>query len=152
MNPVIRLEYEIRIKGGPVIESSADRGPLACVPGRLPPPLEVLIATMTVGEETRGELHPLLPDRTVARAEFPDGDALVVGREYEARTEAGESVRFRIVELDEHVARVRFLHPLADAELEYRIKVLGIDRPAMPPPVPARALGIDSGAIELLDG
>ncbi|HZS37589.1 MAG TPA: hypothetical protein VFF06_12220 [Polyangia bacterium] len=151
MKPIIRLEYELRIKGGPVVESSADRGPLAFRPGRLPAPLELRIATMTIGEETRGELRPSLPPREIARAEFPEGAALEVGCEFEARTAAGEPVRFRIVELDERAARVRFLHPLADADLEYRIKLLAIDEPALPPPLPARALGIDSGAIEILD-
>jgi FKBP-type peptidyl-prolyl cis-trans isomerase SlyD len=151
MRPVIRLEYELRIKGGPVVESSAERGPLAFVPGRLPPPLETRIAAMAVGEETRGELRPSLPPLEIARSEFPDGERLEVGREFEARSAAGELVRFRVVELDERVARVRFLHPLADAELEYRIKVLAIETPASPPPLPARALGIDSAAIVILD-
>ena len=49
---------------------------------------------------------------------------------------------------------VRFLHPLADSDLEYWVKVVAIEvpgrRPA-PPPMPASAIGIDSAAIQIID-
>jgi hypothetical protein len=49
---------------------------------------------------------------------------------------------------------VRFLHPLAEADLEFRVKVLAAEPPlrlASPPPMPAQAVGIDSAAIEIVD-
>ena len=54
----LHLEYAIRVKGGDVIESSEERGPLVFVPGRrrLLPALEHIIASMQVGETRRGEL------------------------------------------------------------------------------------------------
>lgn len=159
--PVLRLEYEIRVKSGAVIETSELRGPLESVPGRrrLLPALEDVIARLRVGEEARGELvaanafgdESVLPTMEIARAEFPDGDAAEVGRRYEARTADGEPVRFRVVSADDKVVSVRLLHPLADADLEYRFKLIGVEDRGLPPPLPAHAIGIDSAAIQILE-
>ena len=158
--PVLRLEYEIRTKSGALLESSGERGPLEFVPGRrrLLPALEGVIARLRVGEEARGELEAahafgdesLLPTMEISRAEFPDGDAPEVGKRYEARTGGGESVRFRVLSASERFVKVRLLHPLADADLEYRFKLIAVED-GRPPPLPARAIGIDSAAIQIVE-
>jgi FKBP-type peptidyl-prolyl cis-trans isomerase 2 len=162
MSPrILKLEYEIRVKGGDVIESSEGRGPLEVVPGRrrLLPALETVIARLRVGDEARGALaaadafgdEALLPTMEIARAEFPAGDAPEPGRRYEAKTADGAEVRLRVLSANERFVHVRLLHPLADADLEYRFKLIAVERPDLPPPLPARAVGIDSAAIQILE-
>jgi FKBP-type peptidyl-prolyl cis-trans isomerase 2 len=161
---VIRLEYELKVKGGDLVESSAQRGPLELVLGqrRLLPVLEERIAKLAVGEEVTGELaaaeafgnESLLPVKEIPVGEFPEGAELTAGRIFEAKGPDGQPVRFRIVEPLDASVKVIFLHPLAAADLEYRLKVLAIDEPRrrpLPPPLPAHAIGIDSAAIQIFD-
>ena len=156
---LLRLEYEIRVKSGGVLESSDERGPLEFVPGRrrLLPALENVIARLRVGEEARGELvaarafgdESVLPTIEILREEFPADDEPIVGKRYQARTPGGDTVRFRVTAADDKRIFARMLHPLADADLEYRFKLIGVED--RPPPLPARALGIDSAAIQILE-
>jgi len=158
---LLRLEYEIRTTGGDVLESSADRGPLEFVPGRrrLLPALEQVIARLRVGDEVRGELEAarafgdesVLPTMEISRAEFKDGEPPEPGKKYEAKTADGGAVVFRVLSSDERFVHVRLLHPLADADLEYRFKLIAVDDPSLPPPLPARAIGIESSAIQILE-
>ena len=159
--PVLRLEYEIRTKSGELLESSAGRGPLEFVPGRrlLLPALEKVIARLRVGDEVSGELpaahafgdESVLPTMEISRAEFPNGEAPEVGKKYQAKTADGNAVSFRVLSGDERFVHVRLLHPLADADLEYRFKLIAVDDPSLPPPVPAQAIGIESSAIEIVE-
>ena len=158
---LLRLEYEIRTTGGDVLESSADRGPLEFVPGRrrLLPALEQVIARLRVGDEVRGELEAarafgdesVLPTMEISRGEFPAGEMPEAGKKYEAKTGDGNAVTFRVLSASERFVHVRLLHPLADADLEYRFKLIAVDDPSLPPPVPARAIGIESSAIQILE-
>jgi FKBP-type peptidyl-prolyl cis-trans isomerase SlyD len=158
---LLKLEYEIRTKNGDVLESSSARGPLEFVPGRrrLLPALEHVIARLHVGEEASGELEAarafgdesVLPEMEILRSEFPEGETPEVGRKYEAKTADGSVVRFRVLSGDDKVVGVKLLHPLADADLEYRFKLLAVEDPSVPPPMPARAIGIESSAIQILE-
>jgi FKBP-type peptidyl-prolyl cis-trans isomerase SlyD len=158
--PVLRLEYEIRTKEGEVLESSADRGPLEFVPGRrrLLPALENVIARLQVGQEVKGELEAarafgdesVLPTMEISRGEFPEGAVPEPGNQYEARTVDGNNVRFRVLSANDRFVHVRLLHPLADADLAYRFKLIAVDDPSLPPPLPARAVGIESSAIQII--
>jgi FKBP-type peptidyl-prolyl cis-trans isomerase 2 len=158
---MLHLEYALRIKGGDVIESSEERGPLVFVPGRrrLLPALEHIIATMEVGETRRGELaardafgnEDILPEKQIAAGEFPHDAKPVVGQIYVARTvEEGLPLRFKVCAIEGEMVSVRFLHPLGDHDLEYHLRLLEA-QPLDPPPPPARAFGLDSAAIQLWD-
>ena len=85
----------------------------------------------------------------ISRAEFTDGGAPEPGKKYEAKTADGGAVAFRVLSADERFVHVRLLHPLADADLEYRFKLIAVEDPSLPPPVPARAIGIEWSAIEI---
>jgi FKBP-type peptidyl-prolyl cis-trans isomerase 2 len=158
---VVHLEYAIRIKGGDVIESSEERGPLVFQPGRrrLLPALEKIIAGMKVGETVRGELpakdafgnEALLPLKTIPRVEFPDEDPPTPGRAYEAKSVLDERpLCFKVASVDGEQVTVRFVHPLGDKDLEYHLRLLAVES-LDPPPPPARAFGLDSAAIQLYE-
>ncbi len=163
----IRIDYELKVKGGDVLESSQKNGPLEYVHGehRLLPALERNLEGMTVGDEKRGEIpardafgdESSLPTMDMLKKEFPASEQLTVGRAFLAKSPTGDSaVRFRIVAVEGQIVKVRLLHELSDRDLEFRVKVLGIEPPRArrsvlgPPPPPAAALGIDTGSIKLV--
>lgn len=153
----VRLEYELKVKGGQVIESSQKTGPIVYVhgAGKMLPGLEKRLEGMAIGDEKRGVIpateafgtEESLPTREVLRKEFPAGEKLEVGREFQAKEASGQVVTFRIVTVDADKVKVRFMHPLAGKDIEFYVKVLMIDDPASrtragiaPPPPPAEAL------------
>ena len=164
MTSVLRLEYEVRTKNGAILESSDDRGPLVLEPGRrrLLPALEEVIAGLRVGQEARGELPStrafgdvsVLPTMAIARSEFPSPTEAKVpkpGDRFEATTPIGDFVRFLVLSVDDAFVHDRLLHPLNEADLEYRFKLLAVNERGAPPPLPAHVLGIDSAAIEIIE-
>jgi FKBP-type peptidyl-prolyl cis-trans isomerase SlyD len=155
---VVRLEYELKIKGGDVLESSATSGPMRYVhgEGKMLPALEKRLGGMSVAEEKKGviaaaEAFPEegLPAIDMLRREFPDGEKLELGRLFEAKGKNGQPIALKIVKLDGDQVQARLLHPLSGKDVEFRVKVLGIEDPksgmregVAPPPPPADALGL----------
>src|SRR3954465_15331071 len=91
----VRIDYELKVKGGAVVESSAKNGPLEYVHGehRLLPALETKIEGMEVGEEKRGEIpaaeafggaESALPTRDLLRKEFAPDEKLTIGQIFSA--------------------------------------------------------------------
>ncbi len=150
---IVTLEYEIRIAGGELLESSAQRGPLRFVSGtgQLLPALEQRIDKLGLDQEESGVLKAAeafgdvshLPIKMIARSEFPASEKLEVGRIFEARTATGEPIRFVIVEAKKDAVQVRYLHPLHDKDIAYRVKVLAIEDARRPPALPAAALDLE---------
>ena len=150
---IVTLEYEIRIAGGELLESSAQRGPLRFVSGtgQLLSALERRIDKLTLDQEESGVLAAAeafgdlaqLPIKTIPRAEFPANEKLEVGRTFEARAATGEPIRFMIVEAAKDAVQIRYLHPLHDKDIAYRVKVLSIEDARRPPALPLAALDAD---------
>ena len=162
----VRIDYELKVKGGAVVESSEKNGPLEYVHGehRLLPALEQQIEGMAVGEEKRGEIRAAdafgdessLPTGELLRKEFPVDEKLTVGRIFTAHQPGQEAVRFKIVAVEGDLIKVRFLHELSDRDIEFRVKILNVEPPRsrrsvlQPPPPPAAAVGIDTGSIVMI--
>jgi FKBP-type peptidyl-prolyl cis-trans isomerase 2 len=160
----VRIEYELKVKGGPVLESSQKNGPLEYVHGehRLLPALERHLEGMSLGDEKRGIIpaaeafgdESALPTMDMLKKEFPADEKLTVGRVFMAKAKEGkDAVRFRIVAIDGERIKVRLLHELSDRDIEFSVKILGVVAPRerrnvlKPPPPPAAALGIDADII-----
>lgn len=156
---IVRLEYELRVKGGDVIESSARSGPIQYVHGeaKLLPALEKRLEGLAAGQSLDGiipaaEATPpegSLPSRSVPRAEFPVDAKIDVGTLYEAHTATGAIVNLRILAADDKHVTVRLLPPLAGKDLAFKVKIISIEDPVShlreivlkkPPPLPAEAL------------
>ena len=156
----VTIEFELKAKGGDVIETSRKSGPLQFVQGegKLLPALEKRMEGMEVGEEKRGEIpareafgnEEALPTKVVLRKEFPEGEKIEQGRVFAAKGPAGQLLSFRIIQIDGENVTVRFRHPLAEVDIAYWVRVLVIDDPsqkkraAMVPPPPPEALGLKS--------
>jgi peptidylprolyl isomerase len=136
----VRIDYELKVKGGAVLESSAKGGPLEYVHGehRLLPALERHLEGMSVGEEKKGEIpakdafgdESSLPTLDMLKKEFPSDEKLTVGRIFMAKAQGQgqNAVRFRIVSIEGDRIKVRLLHELSDRDIEFRVKILGSSR------------------------
>jgi FKBP-type peptidyl-prolyl cis-trans isomerase SlyD len=163
---VVRIEYEIRVKGGDVIESSTKSGPVQYVhgEGKLLPALEKRLEGLSAGQTLEGDIpaaeavpEDSLPTRTIPRAEFPSSGPLEVGSAFEAHTAGGGVVNLRIVAVDEKHVTARLLPPLAGKDLAFKVKVVRIEDPVShlvsivqkpPPPLPAEAVKLELEADE----
>ena len=146
----VELEYELKIKGGAVLESSARTGPLRYVhgDGKMLPGLEKRLDGLGPGDERNGEIpareafgtEEMLPIKDMPVADFPTGAPVAAGSVFEGKDPAlGSQVRFKILSVTGDMAKVRLLHPLVGRDIEYRVKVLAVRDPAVrnvPPPVP----------------
>ena len=150
---IVTLEYEIRIAGGELLESSSQRGPLRFISGtgQLLPALERRIDSLGPDQEESGVLKASeafgdlsqLPIKAIPRNEFPASEQLEPGRIFEARTPTGEAIRFTIVEASKETVQVRYLHALHDKDIAYRVKVLSVEDARRPPALPAAALEVE---------
>ena len=159
---IVRIEYEIRVKGGEVIESSAKSGPVQYVhgEGKLLPALEKRLEGHATGESLEGVIpaaeaippEDTLPVRDIPKNEFPKGAQAEVGALFEAHVAGGGVVNLRVIAIHDDKVQVRLLPPLAGKELAYKVKIIRIEDPVShlvsvvrkpPPPLPAEALKIE---------
>jgi FKBP-type peptidyl-prolyl cis-trans isomerase 2 len=143
---IVSLEYEIKVAGGELLESSAQRGPLRFISGsgQLLPALEQRIAKLKEGQEESGVIKAAeafgdlsaLPLKTIARKEFPANEKLDPKRIFEARAAGGEPIRFMVESVEGDTVKVRFLHALHDKDIGYRVKVLAVEDASRPPALP----------------
>ena len=157
----IDIEYELKVKGGDVIESSARSGPLRYVhgDGKMLPGLEKRLAGMTPGDEKTGEIpaaeafgtEDSLPVTQMPRSAFPSGAKLAVGAVFGAKDpSSGAPVQFKVITVENDRANVRLLHPLVGRDLEFRVKVLSVRDPKAPikPPPPPGVVELDLDEVQ----
>ncbi len=159
---IVRVEFELRVKGGDVIESSAKTGPVQYVHGehKLLPALEKRLEGLAAGQTLEGvipaaEVIPpeeTLPLRHIPRAEFPKDVAVELGAMFEAHNQAGAVINLKVTGVDDKHVTVRLLPPLAGKDLAFKVKVVMIEDPVShlrevvlkhPPPLPAEALKLE---------
>jgi FKBP-type peptidyl-prolyl cis-trans isomerase SlyD len=147
---LVRCEYELRVAGGEVLESSEKTGPIVYVQGagKMLPALESRLDGMDEGEEKRGDISAAeitgdVPDLTVPRSLFPAAAKLEVGARFEAKDPQGRPLQLEVRAIDGDTVSARPIHPLAGKDLAFRIKVLSVRKP--PPPVPAKPAELDEG-------
>ena len=153
----VRMEYELKVKDGDVIESSAKAQPLRYThgAGKMLPGLEKRIEGMSPGEERRGDIpardafgsEDSLPLKEIPRREFPPGTTPTEGLIFEAHSAQGETISFKVVSVSKETVTVRLLHPLVGRDLEFWVNFLSVDDPyaAHPsaPPLPPGVIELD---------
>jgi FKBP-type peptidyl-prolyl cis-trans isomerase 2 len=142
----VQIEYELAVKGGDVIESSARSGPLRYVhgQGKMLPGLESRLLGLKPGDEKRGEIpareafgsEESLPVKDMTKRDFPKDAKLEAGAVFEAKSPTGEPLRLKIVSTAGEQVKARLLHPLVGRDITFRVKVLGVSDPSKPPPPP----------------
>ena len=158
---IVRIEYEIRVKGGDVIESSTKSGPVEYVhgQGKLLPALEKRLVGLETGASLEGEIpaseaippEDTLPTRAIARSEFPSAGPLEIGALFEAHTVGGGVIDLRIIALDAKTVTARILPPLVGKDLVFKVRVMRIEDPVShlvsvvrkPPPPTGKTVELD---------
>jgi FKBP-type peptidyl-prolyl cis-trans isomerase 2 len=147
---IVELEYELKVKGGDVIESSARSGALRYThgDGKMLPALEKRLLGLAPGDERSGEIpareafgtEESLPTKDMPRSAFPGGTPPAAGAVFAAKDPtSGAPVQFKVVKVERDSVKVRLLHPLVGRDLEFRVKVMSVregGRAAGPPPTP----------------
>jgi FKBP-type peptidyl-prolyl cis-trans isomerase 2 len=132
----VKMEYELRTEGGFLIETSAQRGPIEYVQGegKMLSGLESRIEGMSAGEERDGLIpaaeaygtDETLPLLQVPREHFPEGEEIKIGRPFEAKDASGNTVRFKVVKVEEGQVVVQLAHPLSGKDIRFKVKILEV--------------------------
>jgi FKBP-type peptidyl-prolyl cis-trans isomerase SlyD len=159
----VRIDYELEVKGGEVIESSAKSGPLRYVhgDGKMLAALEKRLEGLSAGDERQGEIpageafgtEESLPLKEMGRKDFPADASLAPGVVFQAKGPHGEAVSFKVVAATADKITVRLLHPLVGRDLAFRVKVLSVDDPRAAassgaPPLPPGIVELDLDEIK----
>jgi FKBP-type peptidyl-prolyl cis-trans isomerase 2 len=155
----VRIEYELKVKGGAVIESSQQSGPLEYLQGagKMLPGLEKRLEGLSPGDQRSGVIaaaeafgtEDSLPIKEMARQEFPSSLTPKVGLVFQAKGPHGEDVSFKVIEATPSKVAVRLLHPLVGRDLEFKVKVLSVADPRRPAAGTAGAPPLPPGVVEL---
>jgi FKBP-type peptidyl-prolyl cis-trans isomerase 2 len=153
---VVRIDCELRVKGGDVIESSKKSGPVEYKhgSGQMLKGLEARLEGLGVGDEKDGIISASeafgteedAPKMAIPRTNFPKDAKIEKGNRFEAKGPQGTNLTLEVLSVDEKEVIARAVHPLAGKDLEFTVKVLSVRPP--PPPVPKGQVVDD---IELVD-
>jgi FKBP-type peptidyl-prolyl cis-trans isomerase SlyD len=135
---VVSMHYVLTVDGNPV-DSSDPEEPLQFIQGQghIITGLENSVYGMAVGEAKDVVVSPAdgygdLDEEAfsdVPRGEFPAEIPLEIGLMLSARTDDGEEMDARIVQVTDEAVRLDFNHPLAGKELHFSIRIVDL-RPA----------------------
>ena len=117
--------------------------------GMMLPALESLLTGLEKGAKREGVLKAKeafgavqLPTKKLKRTSFPADAKLAPGERFAAKDDHKNDVVLHIEKVDGDDIEVRFLHPLADKDIQYSVEVVQVSDPR-PPPVPAAALELE---------
>lgn len=142
---VVRVELSV-VDGGSLEKKTVEyiQGSGTMLPG-----LEKILMGLEKGAKREGVLKAKeafgalqLPTKKIKRTEFPKEAKLEAGERFAAKDEQKNDIVLLIEKADKDEVEVRFLHPLADKDLQYTLEVVQVSDPR-PPPVPAAALELE---------
>lgn len=135
---VVSMEYTL-IVDGEELDSSKDAGPLQFLAGydNIVPGLEREMLGMKVGESKDVVVAPADgygefdedAYMEVPRSEFPEDMEIELGMELGVSDEDDNHQMAFVDSFDDEHVRLDFNHPLAGAELQFNVKVVGLREP-----------------------
>lgn len=141
---LVRIECELRVAGGEVIESSKKTGPVEYKhgAGQMLEGLESRLEGLGAGDEKSGTIpaaeafgtEESQPKMSIPRGEFPKETKLEEGARFEAKGPQGTPVTLQVLAVHDDRVETRVVHPLAGKDLEFSVKVVAVRK--APPPVP----------------
>jgi len=150
---LVRIDCELRVAGGEVIESSAKTGPIEYKHGggQMLAALESRLAGLSAGDEKSGTIPAAeafgteanQPKMSIPRTSFPAAATIEIGSRFEAKGPQGTPVTLEVLKVTSEAVSAKVVHPLAGKDIEFKIKILGVRKG--PPPVPK------STAVEITD-
>jgi FKBP-type peptidyl-prolyl cis-trans isomerase 2 len=149
----VRVEVELKAKGGEVIESSAKSGPIEYRQGsgQMLAGLEKQLEGLEAGAEKSGTLAPAdafgteesQPTMKLPRAEFPKDAKVAPGDRFEAKGPTNAPLLLRVIEVDEKLITAQVVHPLAGKEIEFKVKIVSV-KPPLPKQAPVEEIEPDA--------
>ncbi|MBS1119865.1 MAG: FKBP-type peptidyl-prolyl cis-trans isomerase 2-like protein [Deltaproteobacteria bacterium] len=113
------------------------------------PGLEAVLAGLEKGAKREGVIKAKdafgatkLPPKNMKRTEFPKDANITAGEKFAAKGENGMDVVLLIEKITGDTVEVRFVHPLADKDIQYAAEVIQVTDPR-PPPMPSAALDLE---------
>jgi FKBP-type peptidyl-prolyl cis-trans isomerase SlyD len=135
---VVSMEYTLSVDGE-VLDSSKDAGPLQFLAGHdnIVPGLEREMVGMKIGESKDVLVLPVDgygefdedAFMEVPRSEFPADMELEEGLELNVSDEDGQHQLAFVESFNDETVRLDFNHPLAGAELQFNVKLVGLREP-----------------------
>ena len=141
---IVRIDCELRVKGGEVLESSKKSGPVEYRQGagQMLAALETRLLGLEVGEKKSGTIPAAegfgaaQPKMAIPRASFPKDAKLEVDARFEAKGPNGAPIMLEVLSVSDDEVIARAVHPLAGKDLEFDVTILAVRKP--PPPVPTK--------------
>lgn len=143
----VTVRVELTVVGG----SSLEKKTVEYIQGSgtMLPALEKILTGLEKGAKREGVLKASeafgalqLPTKKIKRSEFPKDAKLAVGERFAAKDEQKNDIVLQVEKSGKDEVEVRFLHPLADKDIQYSLEVVQVSDPR-PPPVPAAALDLE---------
>jgi FKBP-type peptidyl-prolyl cis-trans isomerase 2 len=154
----VRCDYELKVKGGEVLETSAKTGPIVYThgAGKMLPALEAELVGLQAGDEKSGEIPAAKlnfdgPVLTIPRALFPKELKLEVGAQFEARDPQGRPLKLELQTIEGDPIKARARHPLEGLDLAYRVKILAVRKAPPAPPAKREEAPAELSADDLLE-
>src|SRR5688572_1526581 len=119
----VRVDCELKVSGGDVIESSKKTGPVEYKHGggQMLAALESLLEGMKVGDEKSGVIpakeafgtEESQPTITILKKEFPADAKLEKGARFEAKGPTGTPLTLDVIKIDDETEKItaRVVHP-----------------------------------------
>lgn len=132
----VTFHYELRDEKGNVIDSTFDGDPVIYIQGEgeIIPGLEEFLEGEEPGFEAKVSIPPekaygVKNDDLVVFAgpeNFDDNVEIEIGSAVETEDPEGNTITFRIIEIDDDKVYLDGNHPLADQTLDYKVEVLEV--------------------------
>lgn len=138
-NKVVSIEYTLTNAQGEVMDSSADREPMAYLQGHqnIIPGLESALEGKSVGDQLQVTIEPAEAygerdeslRQAVPRTMFEDADNVQVGMQFQTVTDQGTQV-VTVTQMDTEEVTIDANHPLAGETLTFDVTVVDIREPS----------------------
>jgi FKBP-type peptidyl-prolyl cis-trans isomerase SlpA len=137
MHSLVLMHYSITLTNGSVIESSFDDEPVEITMGNddVTGGMELALYGLKEGDSQTLTLNPEqgfgLRDEDnihdMPLSDFPEELPPEAGRSYSFESPEGDEIPGTVVSLKDKTAEIDFNHPLADHEIVFTVKILGVN-------------------------
>lgn len=138
---VVRFDYTLTDESGKVLDTSSGKSPLAYLHGigSIIPGLEAEMAGKQAGDSFKATIPPekaygLRHEQfvqVVPRTQFPAGQMIMVGQQFQASAQKGQKLNVRVTRVDAKEVELDANHPLAGKTLNFDISIIEVRAASM---------------------
>lgn len=138
---VVRFDYTLTDDSGKVLDTSSGKQPLAYLHGigAIIPGLEAQMAGKQAGESFKATIPPEQAYgnrieqfvQRVPRSQFPAGQLIMIGQQFEASAPNGQKLNVRVTKVDASEVELDANHPLAGKTLHFDVTIVDVRAASM---------------------